>query len=185
MHKNIPKKWLIISHGFNMDGRAASLTVTDKIPYLMELGVKPIVISAITGIKDSRFPHYQLLPWGPSGFRFDFRHFVARKFGRGLIYKILTPLVSLILLPFTALERIFIGLASQSSWTLPAALKGFQLVRQGKVDIIYSAASAWSASYAAWIIKKMTGVKWIAEIHDPMVIREDPNDDGITPRKSR
>ena len=24
-------KWLIISHAFNMDGRAASLTITDKI----------------------------------------------------------------------------------------------------------------------------------------------------------
>ena len=185
MYKNIPKKWLIISHGFNMDGRAASLTVTDKIPHLLELGVQPIVLSAITGNKDTRFPHYQLLPWGPSGFRFDFRHFIATKFGRGLIYKILTPLVSLVLLPFTALERIFIGLASQSSWTLPAALKGIRLVKQGKVDIVYSAASAWSASYAAWIIKKMTGVKWIAEIHDPMVIRDNPNDDGIAPRKSR
>ena len=33
------KRWLIISHGFNMDGRAASLTVTDKIPYLQDQGV--------------------------------------------------------------------------------------------------------------------------------------------------
>ncbi len=168
-----------------MDGRAASLTVTDKIPYLLELGVEPIVLSAITGDKDQRFPHYQLMPWGPSGFRFDFRHYIARKYGRGLFYKIITPLVSIILLPFTILERVFIGLASQSSWTIPAALKGIQLVRQGKVDIVYSAASAWSASYAAWWIKKITGVKWIAEIHDPMIIRDNPEDDGIAPRKTR
>ncbi len=168
-----------------MDGRAASLTVTDKIPYLMELGVEPIVISAITGDKDQRFPHFQLMPWGPSGFRFDFRHYIARKYGRGIFYKVITPLVSFLLLPFTILERALIGLSSQSSWTLPAALKGIQLVRQGKVDIVYSAASAWSASYAAWWIKKITGVKWIAEIHDPMVIRDDPEDDGIAPRKTR
>jgi hypothetical protein len=185
MQANIPKKWLIISHGFNMDGRAASLTVTDKIPYLLEAGVEPIVLSAITGDKDARFPHYQLMPWGPSGFRFDFRHFIARKYGRGLVYKTVTPLVSILLLPFSILERLFIGLASQSSWTLPAAFKGIQLVREGKVDVIYSAASAWSASYAAWWIKKITGVKWIAEIHDPMVIRDNPQDDGTVPRKTR
>ena len=185
MEKQIPQNWLIISHGFNMDGRAASLTVTDKIPYLLELGIQPIVLSAITGDKDQRFPHFQLMPWGPSGFRFDFRHYIARKYGRGLFYKVITPLVSILLLPFTILERVLIGLSSQSSWTLPAALKGIQLVRQGKVDIVYSAASAWSASYAAWWIKKITGVKWIAEIHDPMVIRDDPQDDGTRPRKTR
>lgn len=185
MDKKIPLKWLIISHGFNMDGRAASLTVTDKIPYLLDVGVEPIVLSAITGEKDTRFPHYQLLPWGPSGFRFDFRHYIARKFGRGIFYKIITSFASIVLLPLTVLERVFIGLSSQSSWTLPAALLGIRLVRQGKVDMIYSAASAWSASYAAWWIKKMTGVKWIAEIHDPMVIRDNPTDDGIAPRKTR
>jgi hypothetical protein len=185
MEKQISQKWLIISHAFNMDGRAASLTVTDKIPYLLELGIQPIVLSAITGDKDQRFPHFQLMPWGPSGFRFDFRHYIARKYGRGLIYTVITPLVSILLLPFTILERVLMGFSSQSSWTLPVALKGIQLVRQGKVDVVYSTAGAWSASYAAWGIKKITGVKWIAEIHDPMVIRDNPTDDGIAPRKTR
>ena len=68
------KRWLILSHGFNMDGRASSLTVTDKIPYLLEEGIQPIVLSAVTGERDHRFPHYQLLPWGPAALRFDFRH---------------------------------------------------------------------------------------------------------------
>jgi len=185
MQENIPKKWLIISHGFNMDGRAASLTVTDKIPYLLEAGIEPIVLSAITGEKDTRFPHFQMMPWGPSGFRFDFRHFIARKYGRGLIYRTLTPFVSILLLPFSIIERLVFGLSSQSSWALPAIFKGVQLVRQGKIDCIYSSAAAWSASYAAWWIKKITGVQWIAEIHDPMVIRDNPQDDGTLPRKNR
>lgn len=55
------KRWLILSHAFNMDGRAASLTITDKLPYFLEAGVQPIVFSAITGIKDRRFPHYQFI----------------------------------------------------------------------------------------------------------------------------
>ena len=66
------QRWLLISHAFNMDGRAASLTITDKIPYLLEAGIKPVVLSGITGTKDDRFPHQQFLAWGPSAFRFDF-----------------------------------------------------------------------------------------------------------------
>ena len=179
------KNWLIISHAFNMDGRAASLTVTDKIPYLLSFGILPTVISSITGSKDSRFEHYQLLPWGPSGLRFDFRHWFAIRFGRGVFYKVITILFSFALLPFVLLERVILGLSSQSSWSLPTAFKGIQLVKQGKVDFIYSAGSAWSAHYSAWIIKKITGVTWLAEIHDPMVMRNDESDLGFSPRANR
>ena len=179
------KSWLILSHGFNMDGRAASLTVTDKIPYLLAAGIKPVVLSAVTGKKDTRFPHEQLLPWGPSGLRFDFRHWVATHHGRGLLYKTVTPLVSFLLLPLIVLERILLGLSSQSSWALPAAWRGIRLVKRGQVDLVYSSGGAWSAHYAAWLIKKVTGVQWIAEIHDPMVIRDDAQDDGTRIRSNR
>ena len=176
---------LLISHGFNMDGRAASLTVTDKTPFLLDAGIRPIVLSAITGQQDQELEHYQLLPWGPSGLRFDFRHWVAKKYGRGLIYKVLTPLVSLLLLPFTAFEKLLIGLSSQSSWSYAAAHKGKQLIKNNSIEFIYSSGGAWSAHYAAWLIKKATGKQWIAEIHDPMVIREDQQDDGTRPRKRK
>ena len=168
-----------------MDGRASSLTVTDKIPYLLEAGIEPIVLSAITGQQDQELEHYQLLPWGPSGLRFDFRHWVAKQYGRGIAYKVLTPLVSLLLLPFTTIEKLFIGLSSQSSWSYSAASKGKQIIRQQPIHLIYSSGGAWSAHYAAWLIKKATGKKWIAEIHDPMVIRDDPQDDGTRPRKRK
>jgi glycosyltransferase involved in cell wall biosynthesis len=179
------QRWLILSHGFNMDGRASSLTVTDKIPYLLRQGIQPIVLSAVTGEKDQRFPHYQLLPWGPAGLRFDFRHWVATQYGRGVAYKVLTPLASLLLLPFIAVERLVSGLSSQSSWSLPAAVKGIILAKQGKVDLIFSSGGAWSAHYAAWLIKKVTDLPWIAEIHDPMVIRDNEADDGVRPRKRK
>lgn len=179
------KRWLILSHGFNMDGRASSLTVTDKIPYLLARGITPTVLSAVTGEKDERFPHYQLLPWGPAGLRFDFRHWVATKFGRGWLYKIFTPLVSTCLLPLIVIERFLLGLSSQSSWSLPAALKGIRLAKNGKVDLIFSSGGSWSSHYAAWLIKKFTGLPWIAEIHDPMVVRVDEADDGTSPRKQR
>ncbi len=168
-----------------MDGRAASLTVTDKIPYLLKAGIRPVVLSAVTGEKDVRFPHYQLLPWGPSGLRFDFRHWFANRFSRGILYKIVTPLVSFILLPFIILERTLTGLSSQSSWSIPAFLRGLYLIKTNQVDLIFSSGGAWSAHLAAWWLKKLTGIPWIAEIHDPMVIRDDPKDDGMRARKKK
>ena len=179
------KRWLILTHAFNMDGRAASLTITDKIPYLLEAGVEPIVFSAITGIKDRRFPHYQFIAWGPSGFRFDFRHWVANKYGRGLIYKLMTRTVSLLLSPLIAVEKLLLGYSSQWSWALPAFFHGWRLIRAGKVDVVCSVGSAWSAHLTGVWLKKVTGIELISEVHDPLVIRKNPEDQGFEKPKNR
>lgn len=179
------KNWLILSHGFNMDGRASSLTITDKIPYLLDAGIKPYVFSAITGIKDNRFPHKQFLAWGPAAFRFDFRHWIANQYGRGWFYKISTGLVSLVLAPFIALEKFFLGYSSQWSWAMPAYVHGLSLIRADKVDVIYSTGGAWSAHLAGLWLKKKTGLPWIVEIHDPLVIRQSPTDPGFDKPKNR
>ncbi|WP_397390903.1 hypothetical protein [Polynucleobacter sp.] len=179
------KNWLILSHGFNMDGRASSQTITDKIPYLLGSGIQPQVFSAITGIKDSRFPHKQFLAWGPAAFRFDFRHWIANQYGRGLFYKVSTGLVSLLLAPFIALEKLFLGYSSQWSWAMPAYVHGLKLIRDGKVDLIYSTGGAWSAHLAGLWLKKKTGLPWIVEIHDPLVIRQSPIDPGFDKPKNR
>jgi hypothetical protein len=168
-----------------MDGRAASQTVTDKLQYLKQAGIDVVVISAVMGRQDSEVEHHQLLPWGPSGLRFDFRHLMAKRFGKGVIYRLTTVFVSLLLLPFMAVERVLFGLTHHSSWSLPAARKGIKLVRQAEFDLVYSSGGAWSAHLAAAWIKSATGVKWIAEIHDPMIIRDNADDDGTRLRRSR
>ena len=168
-----------------MDGRASSLTITDKIPYLSDAGIKPHVFSAITGIKDTRFPHKQFLAWGPAAFRFDFRHWIANHYGRGPFYKVSTGLVSLLLAPFIALEKFFLGYSSQWSWAMPTYVHGLKLIRDGKVDLIYSTGGAWSAHLAGLWLKKKTGLPWIVEIHDPLVIRNSPTDPGFDKPKNR
>jgi hypothetical protein len=179
------KRWLILSHGFNMDGRASSQTITDKMPYLLADGVKPTVFSAITGIKDQRFPHRQFLAWGPAAFRFDFRHWIANQYGRGFIYKLLTRTVSILLAPFIGLEKLILGYSSQWSWAMPVFMHGYKLIREGQIDLVYSTGGAWSAHLAGLWLKKVTGVKWIVEIHDPLVIRKSPVDEGSERPKNR
>ena len=162
--------WLILSHCFNMDGRAASLTITDKLKYLTERGIKFTVLSGVSGSHDKRFEHLQLLPWGPSGLRFDLRHVVAMKFGRGVIYRIVGLVTSIVLSPLVVLERLSFGLQSQSSWVLPAVVRSLWLIHKYRPTVIYTTGGAYSAHHAGYWLKKLTGIKWIAEIHDPMVV---------------
>jgi hypothetical protein len=66
---------------------------------------------------------------------------------------------------------------------MPAYLHGKQLIQNKQVDLVYSTAGAWSAQLAALWLKKSTNVFWMAEIHDPLVIRNSPDDLGfVTPR---
>src|SRR5512143_3907104 len=97
--------WLILSHGFNMDGRAASQTITDKIPHLINLGVEPVVVSAITGRKDRAVEHHQVLPAMPVALRFDLRHYLKQRISSRFFYRIAMLLISALLLPFIVLEK--------------------------------------------------------------------------------
>lgn len=166
---NNKSTWLIISNPFNMDGRAASQTITDKIPHLLELGVEPIVLSTITGKKDRKVRHYQVPPLTPVGLRFDLRHFLRQRLQNRLLYKLVSGLFSLIVLPFYLLEKAFIRQDSQWSWFLSATLAGIYIIRKRRPVLIYSTGGPNSAHFAAFILSRRYGLPWIAEVHDPMV----------------
>ena len=164
--------WLILSHAFNMDGRAASQTITDKIPHLMAHGVTPVVIGAVTGDRDRIVEHHRLLAVSPAGLRFDLRHVVRRSITNKAAYKIATALITLPLLPFYLLERALVPLESQWSWFIPAYFRGARLIRERGCAVIYSTGGASSAHLAGYLLAKKFSLPWIAEIHDPMVPRD-------------
>jgi hypothetical protein len=168
------RRWLILSHAFNVDGRAESVTITDKMPHLLAAGVTPIVLSSVMGTHDTRFRHEQLLPWGPAGLRFDLRHLLARRWERGPAYRVAMLLTSILLAPFIVLERAVGGLRSQWSWALPALVRGAALIRRGEVDLVYSTGGVFSAHLAGLWLKRRTGCRWIAEVHDPLVFPGSP-----------
>jgi hypothetical protein len=74
---------------------------------------------------------------------------------------------------------MLLGFSSQWSWAIPAYLYGKKLIQNKEVDVVYSTAGAWSAQLAALWLKKSTGVFWMTEIHDPLVIRSSPDDVGL------
>jgi hypothetical protein len=170
------RRWLILSYAYNVDGRAESVTITDKIPHLLAAGIDPVVLSSVMGLPDESVEHRQLLPWGPAGIRFDLRHVLLRKWGRSLAYRIVTMLMSVLLAPFILLERLASGVRSQWSWALPAAFHGKRLIDKGDVELVYTTGGVFSAHLAGYWLKRWTGCKWIAEIHDPLILP------GVAPR---
>ncbi len=160
--------WLILSHGFNMDGRAASQTITDKIPFLAR-SVEPVIISATTGTPDPVLEHHQLNGCAPSALKFDLRHSLRRRYGSGFTYTFTKAACSLLLLPFYLLERLCIHLESQWSWFYPAYRRGLKVIRARRPAVIYSTGGANSAHLAGYLLARKTGLPWIAEVHDPMI----------------
>jgi glycosyltransferase involved in cell wall biosynthesis len=164
------QRWLVLAHAFNMDGRAASQTITDKLPHLEQAGIELVVLSGVSGRHDTHYEHHQLWPAGPSGIRFEARHVLRKRLGSGLRYRTVMLPLSLLLLPFMLLEKLLRPVESSWSWWLSAYFKGRRLAREGKFDLIYSTGGAFAAHIAAAALKRATGMRWLAEVHDPMVV---------------
>jgi glycosyltransferase involved in cell wall biosynthesis len=164
------QRWLVLAHAFNMDGRAASQTITDKLPHLERAGIELVVLSGVSGRHDAHYEHYQLWPSGPAGIRFELRHVLRKRLGGGLRYRALMLPLSLLLLPFMLVEKLLRPIESSWSWWLSAYLKGRTLARERKFDLIYSTGGAFAAHIAGAALKRATGIRWLAEVHDPMVV---------------
>jgi hypothetical protein len=133
-------------------------------------GIELVVISGVTGRHDDRFEHHQVWSWGPSGFKFELRHVLKQKISSKLGYRITMLLMSLILLPFIFIERLFKPVESSWSWCFSATHQARRLARQKPFDLIYSTAGPFAAHLAAQSLKRAQKVPWLAEIHDPLVL---------------
>jgi glycosyltransferase involved in cell wall biosynthesis len=164
------QRWLVLAHAFNMDGRAASQTITDKLPHLERAGIELVILSGVSGRHDTHCEHHQLWPAGPAGIRFEARHVLRKQLGSGLRYRAVMLPLSLLLFPFMLVEKLLRPVESSWSWWLSAYLKGLSLARHRKFDLIYSTGGAFAAHVAGAALKRTTGIRWLAEVHDPMVV---------------
>jgi len=163
------QRWLVLAHAFNMDGRAASQTITDKLPHLERAGVEVVVLSGVTGTPDRLYTHYRLWPLGPAGIRFELRHVLRMRLGSGWPYRAVMLPAALFLLPFMLLEKLLRPVESSWSWYLSAYRKGRSVLRRQHFDLIYSTGGALAAHMAGAALQRATGVRWLAEVHDPLV----------------
>lgn len=170
------QRWLVLSHAFNMDGRAASQTITDKLPHLQKAGVELVILSGVSGRKDTHFEHHQLWPSGPAGIRFELRHVLRKHLGSGVLYRIPMAMASLLLLPGMLIEKLLWRVESSWSWWVSAYCKARLLANKQKFDLIYSTGGAFAAHIAAKHLKDALHLPWLAEVHDPMVVPGQPLD---------
>ncbi len=161
--------WLILAHCFNMDGRAASQTITDRIPLLMKRGIAPVVISAPTGKKDTAFPHYRVFSPALSGLLFEMRQVVTLNFSGPYAIVFLKALLTLLLFPFYLIERIIINLGSHWSWFIAASIKSVFVIKRHKPLLVYSTAGPSSTHLAGYVLSRLFCLPWICELHDPLI----------------
>lgn len=173
------QRWLILAHAFNMDGRAASQTITDKLPHLRAAGIEVVVLSGVSGTKDQVVEHHQLWPAGPAGLRFELRHVLRRRFANRFVYRVLMVLASLFLLPGLIIEKLLRPVESSWSWWFSAYCKGRALARRQPFDLVYSTGGAFAAHIAGRALKRALGTPWLAEVHDPFITP------GSTPRTAQ
>lgn len=175
-------RWLVLSHAFNMDGRAASQTITDKMPHLAAAGIELVVLSGVLGRRDTVYEHHLVWPLGPAGIRFELRHVLHKHVQLPWLYRVVMLMLSLPLLPFMFIEKLFWRVESSWSWWITAYALGRGLMQWRTFDLIYSTGGAYAAHIAGAALKRATGVPWMAEVHDPMVM---PGSTLFTPQQKK
>jgi len=62
---------------------------------------------------------------------------------------------------------LFINPDAQMLWIPIAVKEGLKLIKRFSIDVIYSTGNPWSDHIAGFILKKITGLPWIADFRDP------------------
>ncbi|MBT0569357.1 glycosyltransferase [Curvibacter sp. CHRR-16] len=168
--KHPRERWLVLAHAFNMDGRAASQTVTDKLPHLEAAGIELVVLSGVSGRKDRHFEHYQVWPALAAGVRFELRHVLRRHIDSPVLYRLAMLLPSLILFPFLLAEKLLKPIESSWSWWISSYVVGRFLASRRRFDRIYSSGGAFAAHLAGRALQRSLGLPWLAEVHDPFIV---------------
>ena len=163
------RNWLIITHPCNLDGRAASQHIDDRLPYLKREGITPLVLSGPTGPSLTDTFHVQAYSPAPSGLRFELGYKLRTEAKGRPLFRLFGTVLRFLALPFYLVEKIFLDVESQWSWFLSAGVRGYFLCGKYDPEIIYSTGGPFSAHTAAAMIAARCGKTWIAELQDPLV----------------
>lgn len=166
---NNTNKWLILSYCSNADGRAAALHIDNRLAYMEQLGIQPVMLSGPNFPRHKEIVHARAFSLAPSGIWFEFRTFLNRYVKYRKLRNFLKFICLLPLIPFYLLEKAIINIESQWSWFPAAALRGRLLNRKHGFNIIYSTGGSICAHLAAALLARWSGLPWIAEFQDPLV----------------
>lgn len=161
--------WLILSYRSNLDGSACAQHIDDRLPFFLERGIVPVLLSGPIGKRSNRWPHFRSWSLAPSGIRFELRHYLRKRFHKRWQFKLVETILLLPVLPFYLLEKIFINFESEWSWFFVSSIRGYFLCRRFKPEVVYSTGGTASAHIAGGIISRLAGLPWLAETQDPLM----------------
>ncbi|NWF73540.1 MAG: glycosyltransferase [Nitrospirae bacterium] len=55
----------------------------------------------------------------------------------------------------------------QRNWVLPAVIQGIRIIKREQIDCILTSSPPYSVNLVGWLLKLITGVRWIADFRDP------------------
>ena len=159
LYKKKPKKLLMIAYYFPPLGGSGALRPFKLAKYLPDFGWNPIVLT----VKNPDWYYAydpSLLQELPPEVEVV-KDFMLRS---AWIYRILNPLR---IQKFdTVLRRHFIQPDDQMGWIPFGYLRAIKLLNIHSVKIIYSTSAPLSCHLIAYLIKKKTGIPWIADFRD-------------------
>ncbi|MGO9650123.1 MAG: glycosyltransferase [Terriglobales bacterium] len=167
---------LMISHTFPPLAEVGAIRVTQLCRYLPDWGVEPIVLSGRERSYDTHDYSRQL----PAGLRvlraptmstpLDWYGAALRRLGRsGLAHHPPDPAPNIH--DAGILRRNFKAIMQFPDrywgWYLPAIRLGAQVLRQEKIDAIYSSGPPWTSHLVARHLKNIFGLPWLIDFRDP------------------
>ncbi len=160
------KRWLVISYFTGLDKVAASIHADQRIAELRARGYDVAVLTNVVSPPGqhgtTRIP--SLLP---SGIRYESRYFF-RRLRQSPVTELFKGMTMLFLLPFYAVEKLFLPIYSSWSWYLSTVVFRKSLLKKFSPDIIYSTGGPPCTHLAAFLLKEATELPWIAEYQDPV-----------------
>jgi len=179
----IHPRWLIVSYYANVDGRAASHHVDDRLAALREAGIDVTVLSSARGPRYRHEKHLRVFSLTPSAVLDELKPGLRRnKLYRWPVQllRFLTQL--LIAIPAAVLlifERVLLRRDKRWSWQFSAALRGWLWSRRNPPDLILSTGGPASAHVAGQWLARRYGVPLVCEFQDPLPFQYPPSDRRI------
>jgi len=176
-------RWLIVSYYANVDGRAASHHVDDRVSALRASGIDVTVLSSTRGPRYCNEQHLRIFSLMPSavldelksGFRRNRRHRLPTQVLRLIAQVLITIPVALLYI----VERLLLRRDKRWSWQFTAAARGWLWSRSAQPDLILSTGGPASAHVAGnWLAQRLE-VPLVCEFQDPLPFQYPPSDKRI------
>lgn len=171
-------RWLVVSYYANVDGRAASHHVDDRLAAFRACGIDVTVLSSMRGPRYKNEQHLRVFSLLPSavhdelkaGFRRNRQHLVPVQFLRLVVQVLIAVPVAV----FYIFERFLLHRDKRWSWQFTAAVRGWLWSRSRRPDLILSTGGPASAHVAGGWLAHRLNVPLVCEFQDPLPFQYPP-----------